>query len=298
VDASIIVTSRNEDPEILAATLAGIESTTRHLRIEVIVIDDGSEVPVRCSSAGVRLARNGAPVGTCMARRMGADLASAGVLVWIDAHMSFGAGWLDQLLVQAGSHCLLCSPFWSYDLKDCMCWGADIRWGSSRDYAAGKHPGFSLVHRTTEPDLALAPVPMVIGACYAMEREAYLHLGGFSPKFRIWGLEELDLCTRCWMAGLGVACARFARVGHLSRTVFPYTVQYDHLEFNQMVLLRTLFETPTIERLERYFSPVPVQAASWLREADLEQWRRSVQAKRRLSDNEFFARFAPEVLVA
>jgi GT2 family glycosyltransferase len=298
MDASIIITARNEDPQILDATLAGIEATTRHLRTEVIVVDDGSERLVDCRGSRVHLVRNEVPVGTCKARRIAAELATGPFLVWLDAHMSFGTGWLEQLLVHARSRSLLCSPFWSYDLKNCMCWGADIRWNSLRDYFAGKQPGFSLAHRVTEPTLAITPVPMVIGACYAMERGAYEELGGFSPWYRVWGLEELDLCTRAWMAGLGVACVSFAKVGHLSRAAFPYTVQYDHLEFNQMVLLRTIFEANTIARLEPHFFPLPLQPSAWLAETDLTPWRSLVQAKRRITDEEFFRRFSPELLDA
>ncbi|MEA2258826.1 MAG: hypothetical protein QOJ51_1651 [Acidobacteriaceae bacterium] len=296
MDASIIITARNEDPQVLEATLAGVEATTRHLRAELVVVDDGSERVVQCRGRRLQLVRNDVSAGTCKARRIGAELAAGPFLVWLDAHMSFGTGWLEQLLVHADTRSLLCSPFWTYDLKRCMCWGADIRWSSTRDYFAGKQPGFSLVHRTTEPDLAITQVPMVIGACYAMQRAAYEELGGFSPLYRVWGLDELDLCSRAWMAGLGVACVSFAKVGHLSRAAFPYAVQYDHLEFNQMVLLHTIFDTDTIARLGAHFSPLPQQPSAWLAETDLTPWRSLVQAKRRMSDVEFFRRFSPEVL--
>src|SRR5450432_3968511 len=137
---SIIITTRDEDPRMLEATLAGIARTTRHVATDVIVVDDGSITPVTANNA--RVLRNPQPAGVCESRRMGALLAKGDWLIWLDAHMSFGEHWLEQLLVHATPTTLVCSPFWTYDLKDCMCWGADFAWNATRNYHAGKYPGF------------------------------------------------------------------------------------------------------------------------------------------------------------
>jgi hypothetical protein len=139
---------------------------------------------------------------------------------------------------------------------------------------------------------------MVIGACYMMHRDAYRGIGGFCPHFRVWGADEQDISARAWMAGLGVRCITQARVGHLSRTSFPYPVRFDHLEFNQLVMLRSLFEPATVRRLETFFEPLPNDVRTWLNRTDLRQWRETVQAARRIADCEFFERFAPQLLAA
>lgn len=293
--ASLIITTRDEDPEILETTLAGLGHTTRHLATETILVDDGSSIPVSCGHDQVRLIRNPIPKGVCPARRIGAQIAEGDVLIWMDAHMSFGEGWLEQMLVHAQSGALLCSPFWTYDLHDCMCWGANFAWNGSRDYYAQKYPGFGLIHRTERPSGSIAAVPMIIGACYAMQRASYLAMGGFSPHFRVWGIDEQDMSARAWIAGFGVACVTEARVGHLSRNAFPYPVQYEHLEFNQLAMIRTLFEKDTVERLQEQFDPVPETVQNWLDSTDLNNWRQRVQSCRRWSDSEFFACFAPEL---
>lgn len=293
---SILIAVRNEEPQLLEATLAGLQATTRHIATDVIVVDDGSRAPILPASlAGARLLRHPKPLGACEARRSAALLARGEVLVWLDAHMSFGEHWLEQLLVQAAPDALVCSPFWSYDLKDCHCWGADFVWNPERNYAAGKHPGFALRHRVERPSGAAAEVPMVIGACYGMHRKAYDKLGGFSPHFRIWGLEEQDMCARAWMCGLRVLCATHARVGHYTRAIFPYPVLYEHLEFNQIVLARSLFESATLQHLNRYFEPIPPVVESWLALTNLSSWRKAIQRRRSMSDADFFARFVPEL---
>jgi GT2 family glycosyltransferase len=296
---SIIITARHEDPRILQATLEGLRATTRHMATDVIVIDDGSTKAVVPEGAfrerHVRLLRNPDPLGVCESRRTGAMLARGEWLVWLDAHMSFGEGWLEQMLVQTNPGSVVCSPFWSYDLKTCMCWGADFVWVPTRNYHEGNYPGFAVRHRTEKPETAAAEVPMVIGACYAMDRETYDALGGFCPHFRVWGIDEQDLSARAWMAGMRVLCATHAQVGHYVRQSFPYPVQFEHLEFNQAVMFRSVFETATMKRLEHHFELLPAVVESWLAATDLTEWRKSVQRRRKMSDAEFFARFVPEL---
>jgi len=295
---SIIITARDEDPRILQATLEGLHATTRHIATDVIVIDDGSTKAVVPEGAfrerRVRLLRNPDPLGVCESRRTGALLARGEWMVWLDAHMNFGEGWLEQMLVQSNPGSVVCSPFWSYDFQTCMCWGADFAWVPTRNYHEGKYPGFAVRHRTEKPETAAAEVPMVIGACYAMDRETYDALGGFCPHFRVWGIDEQDLSARAWMAGVRVVCATHAQVGHYVRQSFPYPVQFEHLEFNQAVMFRSVFEQATIKRLEGYFEPPPV-VESWLAATDLTEWRKSVQRRRKMNDAEFFARFIPEL---
>jgi GT2 family glycosyltransferase len=293
--ASFIITTRDEDPEILDATLRALTCTTKHFTTETIVVDDGSLIPVRLTHSGVRVLRNSSPEGVSPARRRGAESASGEVLVWLDAHMSFGELWLEQMLVHASTEALLCSPFWSYDLRDCLCWGADFVWNDSRDYTIQKVPGFTIRHRVQPPEGLVVEVPMVIGACYMMQRDAYQRLGGFSPHFRVWGLDEQDLSTRAWIAGSGARCVTQAKVGHLSRNAFPYPVQFEHLEFNQAVMFRTVFEPETVRCLEQIAYPLPTAVERWLSGTDLSPWRETIQRTRKCTDEEFFARFVPEL---
>jgi hypothetical protein len=293
---SIVIAARDEDPRMLEETLAGVRATTGHLRTEVIVVDDASVVPIASASVGdARLLRHPLPRGVCESRRAGATLAAGEVFVWLDAHMSFGPHWLEQMLVQARADTLVCSPFWSYGLEDCLCWGADFVWNGVRDYSTGQSPGFGLRHRVERPAAAAVEVPMAIGACYAMRREVYETLGGFCPHFRVWGIDEQDMSARAWMAGLRVVCATHAQVGHYSRSAFPYEVQFDHLEFNQLVMLRSVFGRETIGRLETAFDPVTPQVEEWLASTDLAAWRRGVKRRRKMTDDAFFRKFVPEL---
>jgi GT2 family glycosyltransferase len=284
--ASFIITTRDEPPQTLNATLAGLARTAAHVRHEVIVVDDGSRAPVAALPDGVTLLRSAEPRGVSPSRRIGAAAARGEILVWLDAHMSFADDWLDPMLQHARSGALVCSAFCDYDLATSHCWGADYFWCGERDYWHQRYPGFGLRHRVAPPAADVVDVPMIIGACYALSQPAYRRLGGFSPLFRAWGVDEQDICLRAHLLGIPVRCVTAARVGHLSRNAFPYPVCFEHLEYNQLVMIRSVFEEQTVARLERYFAPIPHAVDVWLDEIDLEPWRTELQSRRVCPDEE------------
>jgi glycosyltransferase involved in cell wall biosynthesis len=292
-EISFVITARNESEAVLAATIDGLLRTSERHNREVIVVDDGSDTPVRHAREHVRVMRNAEPVGVSRSRRYGAATAEGEVLVWLDAHMTFAPDWLEQMLAHVDSGSLLCSAFWDYEQTVCHCWGADFVWQGQRDYHAQLYPGFGLRHRTEFPGWGAFDVPMVIGACYMLLRASYDRLHGFSPLFRVWGVDEQDMSVRAWLAGLGVRCVTNARVGHLWRPRFPYPVQFEHLEFNQLVMARTVFEEATARLLEACFQPIPATVRAWVERTDLSAWRTKVQSSRLISDQEFFGRFLP-----
>ena len=286
---SYIITTRDESPAVLNATLSALARTTSHVDGEIIVVDDGSLIPVSLPHNHSLLLRNTEPRGVSPARRIGAAAATGDVLVWLDAHMTFADGWLDKMLAEAASGALLCSAFCDYELTLCHCWGADYVWSGQRDYSNQQYPGFGLRHRVSSPDAEVVDVPMIIGACYMLSRDAHTRLGGFTPLFRVWGIDEQDLCLRACLMGIPVRCVTTARVGHLCRNAFPYPVSFEHLEFNQLVMIRSVFQTSTIERIERYFAPLAPTVTEWLESTDVQGWRAAVQQRRVLSDEELLA---------
>jgi GT2 family glycosyltransferase len=192
------------------------------------------------------------------------------------------------MLAALESEAVLCSGFWDYGLEISHCWGADYVWCAERDYWKQRYPGFGLRHRAERPAQEVADVPMIIGACYMLSQATYHKLGGFSPLFRTWGVDEQDLCLRAHLMNVPVRCVTSSRVGHLSRAAFPYPVCFEHLEYNQLVMIRSIFEDDTVTAFERCFAPAPHPVGAWLGEMDLSAWRSALQARRVRSDQEIF----------
>ncbi|MGD0009753.1 MAG: glycosyltransferase [Terriglobia bacterium] len=292
---SFIIPTRNESLEVLRSTIEGLLESSAACSREIIIVDDGSAVPVALVRPELQVVRHEVPVGVLQSRRRGASIATGSVLVWLDAHMSFAPDWLEHMMAHVDSGALLCAAWWDYELTKPQCWGADFLWRAERDYAKGHCPGLDFRHRTQFPGEGAVDVPMVMGACYLMLRESYERIGGFSPLFRIWGKDEQDISARAWLAGLGVKCVTGARVGHLSRSQFPYPVRWEEIEYNQLAMVRTVFEQETAMALEELLRPVPQQVQEWLDETDFSEWRSLVQSARKISDAEFFSRFLPEL---
>lgn len=285
---SFVITSRDEDSDLLRRTVDGLRATSPSAEREIVVIDDGSVSPVGGLGPDVHLVRNAEPAGVSRARRQAMAIARGEVLVCLDAHMTFDPDWLTRMLDHVESGALLCGAYGNYERTEVGCYGADFEWVGRRDYESGLSPGFRPRHRRSDPGPGAHEVPMVLGACYMLLRSSYDALGGFSPLFRVWGVDEQDLSARAWLAGLRVACVADARVGHLTRAAAPYQVVFDHIEYNQLAFLLSVFDFRTIDSLLPSFDPLPALVPDWLAEADVAGWRAMVQRRRRLSDEEFF----------
>ena len=288
VQISFVVTSRNEPPHLLDATLRGLRRTCGAHRCQIIVVDDASEVPVASAMSGVTLLRNDGPRGVSSSRRRGCEAASGEVFIVLDAHLSFADDWLEALLDVIDERSVYCAASWDYELTAPRFFGANIRWEPS------PWRGLTFEPRRAEPAEAIVDVPMVLGACYAVTRSGYDALGGFSPVFRLWGCDEQDLSLRAHLAGLSVRCATRARVGHLDGRSQNYLRPPEYVIHNVHALLRTLWEPPTTELLEASLPAPPRQVERWLQEPAVQSWRATVQSTRVRTDIEVLTKVLPD----
>lgn len=292
---SFVVTARDEDPGKLARTVGGVRDACGAAERDVVVVDDGSRSPVGGLPADVTLVRNPRSVGVSGARRLGCELARGDVFVVMDAHLTFGEGWLDALLGAAGAGAVVCGGYWDYERAVHASFGADFRLEAVRDYANGRFPGLQVAPRMQRPPEGVHEVPMLLGGCYLLSRQTYDMLGGFCPLFGSWGVDEQDLSLRAWMSGGRVVCAPEARIGHLTRRSFPYSVTFEDVELNQLVMIRSVFGYRIVEALQGLFEPLSDTVRHRLSSLDLGPWRRRVQRARVWSDEEIMGRLLPEV---
>lgn len=298
---SIVMPARNEDPMVVAATIHGAIATTYDHGCEIILVDDGSDQPLEFEHPLVTVVRNPVSLGPAGARALGCKLAKGDVLAIVDAHMSFAPGWFEAFLPYVESGALLCSPWWDYRHTRVYCWGCDFTWNQ---VAGSNVVGFGYRGRLDKPKKKAPEIPMVIGACYVIQRQELERIGGYPPLFAGYGVEEQELSARAWLIGHGVRLITGARVGHLNREQdtrngrigkVPYLITATHLFHNQYALMRSLFEDETVALLSQYYEPLSDETALSLKGVDIEPWRRQVQAQRRRSDASFFRRFVPKI---
>ncbi|MBY8967153.1 glycosyltransferase [Algiphilus sp. NNCM1] len=293
---SFVIATHNENPETVDATIQGLLATTYYGNWrEIIVVDDCSKDRYTYKHPNVIVLRNAENLGSCLSRRRGCAAACGDVLVSLDAHMSFAPGWLEEMLKYVDSGALLTPPWRNYRHTTTYHWGCSFGWQSQRFNNYSKIVGLQY-HGLFEPQpmLPVVDVPMVIGACYVMRRDAYEAIGGWNPHFSIYGSEEQDLSARAWLFGNGVKCVTGARVGHLDRdgtNPTPFRILLDYYEHNQAVMIKTLFEPETTQILEDFIEPLTVGVRESLSKVDLEGWRSFLQPRRKMSDAQFFRRF-------
>src|SRR5579864_438966 len=143
---SFVIAVRDEPNDLLEATLGGLLRTGDGYRREIVLVDDGSIIPIQIGLPDVLVVRNDEPIGSARSRRTGASFANGDVLSFLDPHMSFAPDWLERMLAHVESGALLCASWWDYELTRPLCWGADFLWCGERNYACGQSPGLTFRH--------------------------------------------------------------------------------------------------------------------------------------------------------
>ena len=202
-----------EAPEALALTLAALEGQTlARDRFEVIVVDDGSRIPLQppagtpLDARVVRQERRG--FGLARARNTGARVAAHDIFLFLDGDMLLEA---ESLAAYARWHHAVSDAvttgFCNYLAVD----GVDAatirnRAGSLRDLFAGREadPSWIEPHMTRTGDMTSADDDLfrfVEGANIGIGRGFFELLGGFDESFTRWGFEDTEFVYRALVRG-------------------------------------------------------------------------------------------------
>ena len=156
--------------------------------IELVLVDNGSTDDTASQRVQVRNDRNR---GFAVACNQGAAYATGDVLVFLHNDTEPQPGWLEPLLEGLERATVTGSRLTYPD-------GTNQHTGVAVDFA--RPPGGEAWGLTD--DLPSGYRDAVTGACLAIKRADFMHLGGFDDGF--WnGYEDVDLCLRagrCWYA--------------------------------------------------------------------------------------------------
>lgn len=226
---SVVIASVN-DPS-LGATLQSIRDTSGDINLEIVCVDDCSPTPVSktCPKIGLanKVIRNQSRMGCGPSRTIGARHASGTHVLFIDSHSKFEPGWLQHALgyltMKDGSPsnekvlwCGIClqPKDWSAPLSS----APECYHGATWNFY-GPDPNDGSKTQVLEPNWLKArpadgaEIPCVLGACYFINREWFLHLNPLE-HLRIIGSDETMLSMAAWLTGGEVRFMGSVRIGH------------------------------------------------------------------------------------
>jgi mycofactocin glycosyltransferase len=195
---SIVIPVRDQ-AEGVTATLESLPPA-----IEVVVVDDGSRLPVVVPAGRAAVLRNPVAAGPAAARNRGAAEATGEVIVFVDAECQPEPGWLDILLPHFADPSLaaVAPRIRSRPREGVPRWLAEYEERrSSLDLGPEEAP--------VRPGGAVSYVPT---AALAVRRAALEAIGGFDERLR-YG-EDVDLVWRLAKAGWRVRYDPAATVTH------------------------------------------------------------------------------------
>ncbi len=283
-EVTIVLPAYNEGLR-LCETLAAIRDTV-NISYQTIVVNDGSTDSccdfLRMDPSAfedVLLVDLPNRQGVAYARNLGASHAQAPILIAMDAHCLPRPGWLQQLLheLQHPGVGIVAPQISSVECPSATAFGLTIR---------DRELGVGWLHRQGNKPY---PVPMAGCACIAMTREFFEAVGRFDV-FRSYGMEDVELCIRCWLLGYSVMMVPEAVVAHWFKKE-PFSVGWHDFLYNRMRTAVLHFDGDRLERILTSLKSKPAfpDAVTTLFASDI--WtRRQFVRESRMHDGEWFCK--------
>jgi glycosyltransferase involved in cell wall biosynthesis len=255
ISISIIIPVLNDNEEV-NLTIQSIYQTSPD-NIEIIVIDDASDIPVIIDDKRVKLFRFDKRKGAGQARHYGALNATSKHLLFIDAHMRFDIKWFENAInrIVSTPKILWCGACLGLDAKNMdinkpqgIYTGADLVL-----YADKNKTIFDGVWRPEIKDKDDYEISCVMGACYFIHKDWYFHIKGLEQTM-MWGSEEPILSIKTWLAGGEVRLMKSVRLGHKFRNSSPYSTNVSHIHYNKLAYMYMLFPTDLYGKMVNKFN--------------------------------------------
>lgn len=236
---SVIITVLNDQDE-LTETIKSIRATSPKCEVEIIVVDDASDVPAVVPK-GVTLKRNEQRMGCGASRHIGVEMARADYVLLTDSHMRFVKGWYDKATTKFLNEptTLWCAVCLGLD-AECMdvtkhrgaYFGADFIFENGEGQVfEGKW--------TREKEGDDYEISCVMGACYFIPKEFFLRIGGLKSNW-LWGVDEQVLSLKTWLAGGSVRLMKEVQIGHKFRDKAPYRTNPVCVNYNKLRAIAVL----------------------------------------------------------
>lgn len=237
---SVIIVFHNEAWSTLLRTVYSVLHTTPAILLrEIILVDDAStdeylkeqlEQYVKQLQV-VRVVRQKERTGLITARLLGASVAQAEVLTFLDAHCECFHGWLEPLLARiAEDETAVVSPdivtidLNTFEFSKPVQRGrvhsrGNFDWSLSFGWEA--LPPHEKQRRKDETYPIKSPT--FAGGLFSISKSYFEHIGTYDNQMEIWGGENVEMSFRVWQCGGQLEIIPCSVVGHVFRTKSPHT---------------------------------------------------------------------------
>ncbi|KAH0477648.1 MAG: uncharacterized protein KVP18_000415 [Porospora cf. gigantea A] len=212
---SVVIPVRNEEEWIHKTVKYTMQATPADMLLEIIVIDDASRIPVEhhlknqltaAELAKVQVIRLDEPNGLIRARILGADVALAPNIFFMDGHCRPYEGWLPPLLkhLKLNYKRIACPAIYDID-----------RYTWAQKGTSGAKMMFDWTFEFGWQEDLTDEVPISAGGVLALTKKWWVQSGRYDPGMLEWGGENLEQSMRCWMCGGEIYAEKESKVGHI-----------------------------------------------------------------------------------
>jgi glycosyltransferase involved in cell wall biosynthesis len=255
VSLSIIIPVLNDNDE-LNATIESIRSTSPS-NVEIIVIDDQSDFPAYVNDKNVKLVRTETRLGVGGTRHLGASMATAPYLLFIDSHMRFDENWYNNAIKRLAST--------DHSIVWCgVCLGLEEGHMDINFHKGAYHGARLALYEEKEnqvfegkwipeQDGMEYEISCLMGACYFFHKSWFFHIGG-TKSLKMWGSDEPLLSVKTYLAGGAIKLMKDVRIGHKFRNVASYSTPDAYIIYNKLRSMKMLFSEDIYEILKSKIS--------------------------------------------
>lgn len=284
-DVSIIIPCKNEINNI-KWTLDSILNSKNKLSFEVIVIDDGSTDGC-CDFIGkndykdVKVIRTEG-VGMSTGRNLGAKEAKGEYLFFCDAHVLVPDYWLDKLvktLEENDAHAI--TP----TIK--------IIGMESRGYGGTWNEKLEFTW-LGQPKKEVDEIPFIAACAMGVKKDAFDAIDGFRNHFKVYGMEDQEICLKFWLYGYKVLIDSSVEVEHLYQIKHNYEITSFNIIHNFIYMVYSHFNRDNLSKAiglyKHYWGFPGALAEVMLNEAMMEERKENFN-KRVYDENYFLEKF-------
>lgn len=250
---TVIIPAYN-DAEQLDNTIISLLDTRSGHGVDVLVIDDASDVKLNGKVLGAKVIRNRHRLGPGACRDIGLRHCKTDLVLFCDSHMVFGNGW--DKIPDHDEKSLISGPYLSLNREKPKITRPDRTFCGAKFFF---HKEDDQGCRIFDTDLLPAsnPYPVdvscLVGANYIMYRHRVIELGGFGGLSG-WGCDEPLICIKNWLYGGHNVVYAKPLIGHIIQPPPVNRTPKHMILANHLTLAKIFLDN---DRYDRFLAVLP-----------------------------------------